>query len=1046
MMSNKIKLLIISYLIVVMGAASMAQQTASYSNPEANYKSAVELYSKSLYGPARDKFEKTIAMIPDRNNELRVSAEYYQAICAVELFNDDAELLLDEFIENHPQSTHLRIIYFQLGKFQYRKKNYREAIKSFEEADPAELTSNEKAEYFFKLGYCYFNRKQYEQAKKQFYQIIERDNKYKSLANYYYAHIAYLDGNYETALKGFLSLKDDEFLSPIIPYYITHIYFLQKNYTDLLTVAEPLYEKSTPERKAEMARLIGDAYYNTDRYKEAIPYLEAFYSQVSPTPQGQYQLGYAYYMNNQFDKAIEQFKHVGIGMDSISQNANYHLGICYLKVDKKNYALNSFKFASESRANQIITEDALYNYAKLSYELDFNPYNNAIRAFEKYLNDYPKSLHRQEVMENLTKMYLSTKNYPQAKESIERINNRSLDMNIAYHRIIYAIAVQSFNNNDFDDAILNFTTASTLNYNKSLMAPSKFWRAEALYRKGDLVNAIEGYKSFLTSSGAIGLPYYNQAYYNIAYSQFALKNYNDANVNFRVFIRNESIANSLIMNDAYMRLADCYFIRSQWIDAIENYDKAIAIGLNELDYGLYKKAEAYGAMGKPQDKINAFEILINKYPTSTYAGNAELALAQTYFNSMGNNAKAVEHYKHIIENHPPQLNFVKKAMLDLGLVYSNMGENNKAIETWKKVNENYRGSEESKDALGAMRNIYISMNQVDIFIEYVKSLGIKPPASEQDSITYLAAENVYMKGDCDQSSQSFFEYLNRFPAGAFSLNAHFYLADCEFRASKFDKALEDYGYVVKQSISPFTERSWERTAYIYYTKKDDYQKAYDSYSELLKIAEYQKNIEIAKVGVMRSLWNLGDTVKVIPAAQSVLEIDQVSDKLITEALMISAKSHLTLKNDSLALNFLDKVIAHTTSEAGAEARYLKAKYAYNKGDLDQSESIIFDIIQQDPSYEYWVAKALILSADVFVLSDNRHQAIATLESIISGYSGDQALIKEAKEKLKAIQTMSEKKVENVTQEKEMIIDLNDELMDPSLFDLDEEEEIEEPVE
>ena len=422
----KCKVLVVSFLIIWMIQPLHAQQTEAYRGPKAVYKSAHELYSKKVYGAARDKFEQAIGMIGDPNDELRVSAEYYQAICAVELFHDDAELLLYSFIDNHPQSGHIRIIYFQLGKYQYRKRLYRSAITSFEKTDPAELSRTEQDEYYFKLGYSYFNRKQYEKASKAFYRIIERDNKYKSLANYYYAHIMYLNGNYETALKGFMMLKEDKNLSPVIPYYVTHIYYLQGRYKELLKVAEPLYEKSTPQRKAEMARLIGEAYYRTDRYQKSLPYLETYYAESSPDPQGRYQLGYAYYRSGQYAQAIDQFKKVGMEMDSLSQNANYHLGICYLKEDKKEYALSAFKYAAASEADPTITEDALYNYAKLSYELDYNPYNNAIKAFEKYLNTYPKSQHREEVMENLTKMYLSTKNYHQAKESILRIKTAPL--------------------------------------------------------------------------------------------------------------------------------------------------------------------------------------------------------------------------------------------------------------------------------------------------------------------------------------------------------------------------------------------------------------------------------------------------------------------------------------------------------------------------------------------------------------------------------------------------------------------------------------------
>lgn len=56
-----------------------------------------------------------------------------------------------------------------------------------------------------------------------------RNSKYASAAQYYYAHIAFVSENYETALQSFLKLKDSEAFAPVAPYYITQIYYRQKN-------------------------------------------------------------------------------------------------------------------------------------------------------------------------------------------------------------------------------------------------------------------------------------------------------------------------------------------------------------------------------------------------------------------------------------------------------------------------------------------------------------------------------------------------------------------------------------------------------------------------------------------------------------------------------------------------------------------------------------------------------------------------------------------------------------------------------------------------
>jgi TolA-binding protein len=114
-------------------------------------------------------------------------------------------------------------------------------------------------------------------------------------------------------------------------------------------------------------------------------------------------------------------------------------------------------------------------------------------------------------MEYLTKMYLSTKNYHQAKESIEKIKNRSPEMNAAYQRILFAMAVDDFNNTKYESAISGFTAASKLRYNKAIIPEAIYWKAESNYRLGNMDEAITGYRNFLTTAGAISLKLLQQS-------------------------------------------------------------------------------------------------------------------------------------------------------------------------------------------------------------------------------------------------------------------------------------------------------------------------------------------------------------------------------------------------------------------------------------------------------------------------------------------------------------------------------------------------------
>ncbi|NVO03545.1 MAG: hypothetical protein HXX09_12685, partial [Bacteroidetes bacterium] len=187
-----------------------SQKTAIYNNPDLEYKNALELFNKEKFGAAQKSFINTMNLISDTQSEMRIKAEYYSAICAIQLFNGDAEQLLLQFARNHSESPEIKKVYFELGKFQYAKKEYEKVVKSFEKIDALDLNDEEKSEYFFKLGYSNYMTKSLENAKKAFYEIYEKESKYSAPANYYYGHIAYSEKNYETALKCFLKLTKDE--------------------------------------------------------------------------------------------------------------------------------------------------------------------------------------------------------------------------------------------------------------------------------------------------------------------------------------------------------------------------------------------------------------------------------------------------------------------------------------------------------------------------------------------------------------------------------------------------------------------------------------------------------------------------------------------------------------------------------------------------------------------------------------------------------------------------------------------------------------------
>ena len=77
-------------------------------------------------------------------------------------------------------------------------------------------------------------------------------------------------------------------------------------------------------------------------------------------------------------------------------------------------------------------------------------------------------------------------------------------------------------------------------------------------------------------------------------------------------------------------------------------------------------------------------------------------------------------------------------------------------------------------------------------------------------------------------------------------------------------------------------------------------------------------------------------------------------------------------------------------DEGAEAKYYLAYLTYLDDSLDLAVKMIFELAESYAS-DYFIAKAFILLADIYVVQENDFQAKATLESIIENHDGEELL-------------------------------------------------------
>ncbi len=1004
------------FILISLANSVSAQNSLIYHDPNSEFKNGVELFNKQKYVAAQKHFNNISLRNGENYSNIKTDAEYYSALCAIELFNSDAEYLITKFIEEHPESPRVKTAYFQMGKFQYRKKDYKQALVWFKKVNKFDLNNDELAEYYFKRGYSFFALKDYTDASKMFYELLDSDSKYFSPALFYYSHIAYLNKNYETALNGFTKLKDDVTFAPIVPYYISQIYFNQKKYDKIIQYVPSLLDSATTKRAPEIARIIGEAYYQKEEYDKALKYLEIYKNKSkSYTRDDIYQLAYVYYKNDDFKKASKEFQNVTNVDDLLSQNAYYYLADCFLKNGNKNKARMAFYSASKLDFDKNIKEDALYNYAKLTYELAYSPFNEIIKTFNQYLKQYPNSDKKDQVYDYLGKAYMTSKNYKDALTSIEKIKIKNTEILEAYQRIAYYRALELFSNLQFKQSIEAFDKAlSVPPYNKTIKALSIYWKAEAYYRIKNYDNAIKNYKEFLLTPGSFEHNEYNNSYYNLGYSYFKKKNYPEAISWFRKYVDNVKINNPQKLSDAFIRIGDCYFVSRNYNRAVDFYAKAVKINSIDADYALFQQGFTYGLLKKYHKKISSIKKLLTD-TSSAYYDDAVFELAKTYVITDSINL-AINNYKMII-NKFPNSSYVGKSLVHLGLLYYNKDENQKSIKYYKQAVANYPGTQEAKDALIGLKNIYVDLNDVNTYFDYVNSLGgfANVSVSEQDSLTYLAAEKIYMSGDCNKSRPLFKNYLKKYPNGNFVLNAYFYEANCDYKNNNFDDALKEYSVIISKPKNIFTEQSLLNSANINLNNKKDYTNALEDYTILENVAEIKSNLLKARIGQMHSAFLLKSYKNAIVAANSVLITEKVDPEKTREAHMILAKSYFAQNKFDDAIAQYRIISRYNKTKQGAEAKYQIAHILYIQKKYELAKQEIFNFINLNTSYQFWLAKSFILLSDIYFDNNDYFQAKANLKGIVDNYkSVDDGIIDTAKEKLEKIKKIEDAQFKQVS--------------------------------
>lgn len=915
-------------------------------------------------------------------------AAYFRAMAAVACCDSDAEALLQRYLADYPASVRRADVMMATGDVEFFKGDYAGALKKYAEVESDCLNEARAEDLCYRRSYCRLMLADYDEAEAGF-KSLSHTARYGNAARFYEGYIAYCRQDYGRAKTLFEGVDRTKAPGNMTDYYLSQIYFMDGDYDTALTMSRRLLATDVePHFRAEANRIAGESLYNLGQETQAIPYLKQYAGAVeTPQPSTMYILGVNEYNSGNYAEAVKLLGNATECDNAMGQSAYLYIGQSYMKEGNNSAAMMAFGQASRMNFDRDVTETALYNYAVAKSEGGRVPFGSSVTAFEEFLSRYPESRYAPEVQEYVIAGYMTDNNYESALRSIEKINNPGEAVLKAKQRVLFTLGTRDLAAGKVQTALSRFQQARQLSaYDAEIARDCNLWIGDCYYRQGKYGSASQAYVAYINSA-PVGDANRTLAYYNLGYSRFGEKKYGDAITDFNRVIKAKGNGNKAMLADAYNRVGDCYYYDSQFDRAAANYDKAYELNPSAGDYALYQKAIMKGLSRNYKGEISTLDEVIEKFPSSGLVPSALLAKAESYI-ALGDNRSAIETYRELVAKHPSTAQG-RNGHLQLAITYMNEGNSNKSIETYKEVISSYPTSEEARVASDDLKRIYADAGKLQEYAKFISTVPNAPQleASEMDALTFHAAEKAYIDGENTSKME---KYVEQFPDGKYEAQALYYLATSAQSAGKDNAALKYATRLIEEHPdAEAVEDALAIKADVEY-RQGKGELALETYRQLEQRASASRNMNAARLGIMRVSRALGKHDDVVEAADRLMASSTVGASEINEIRFARAYSLNELGRSDEAVKEWTALAGDTSDLYGAKSAYYLSQYYYDSGDMAKARKSVDEFINSNPPHQYWLARGFILLSDINRKEGNDFEADEYLKSLRSNYPGTES--------------------------------------------------------
>ena len=966
---------------------SPAQAQREVPRSEEAFASAVQLYEQQLYPEAALALSEFRSEHP--SHAIAPQALYLEARASLAQGNDaETRRLLSRLQRNYPSHPRAQTATLGLAQYYLDQGNPQQAKRQLQAIATAPNSPSEGARALYLLGRTEQQQGNLDTALPYFKQVYTRyPNAELAPAALYAQGVTQVRQNrYDAATASFERLGKtypDSPFSENLGIVLAEVYYRVGQYENAVSELQERLPALSGEKQARALFLLGESYRQLNRDEAAVTQYQQILDNASTGPYtipAQYGLAWQHYDAGRHQAAADAFAKVRGTQSPFATNATYYEAVNRALLGAQDQAIRLYRTYLENAEDNRLATEARFEVGLLLYQQE--NYQEAASTFQTFTEASSDRLG--EAYYWLGNAHLAGGQLDEALEAYTEAVDRGAASTTAKVEVRYQKAWTLYQNGRYGEAGPIFRTLAEEYPDTERGTDALFWGADTFYQQEQYDRAEPLFRRFL-DTGAEG-PMRAGAQYALAWTYFQQRRFKPAARMFQEFLAADPLLpdnNVPYIQDAQLRLADCYFALKRYDQAIAVYQRLDGTG---TDYALYQSGKALYFADRPTEALDRLQQFVERYPDSQLRPDALYRIGDIHFQEQRYDA-AREAFNRLLEEYPDNTRS-SEAQYAIGDTYYNAGQMEQAVEAYRTVLETYPESSSADEAASSLFFALNAAGQQDRADELIASISENAPnANLGDRLRYQRARAAYQRGESKRALKLFQTFVRTSSASSLVPDAYYYLGLLYADLEQYTEAKNYLQQLTEQyPESEFFADASLRLGEIY-LDQDSYQNAADAYRAAAENEDTPSELRAqARYGQSKALLQLGRIDDAEALLSQIVESENQGPLQNAARLGLGRVREEQDRTDE-ALQLYRRVLQSSEGVTGAEALYRLGRQLRQQG---RTQAAIREL-QRMPSlfagYPEWEARALLEQARAYRDRGETGQAVQLYEEVQKSFSG-----------------------------------------------------------